>query len=235
MSIKRILLAGLTVTSAAAAWPARAETVGEATRVRLVAYQTPPAANRETVYRLSPILRNAKLETVAEAAMEVTFVDGSTLTLGPSSESVVDEFVYTGPGSTSQQAIKLTKGVFRFISGAVQKDKVKLQTPTATVGIRGTIVRAKVQPGSDTTIFFEQGSGEVCGANAKCAAMAQGDMVKIDSRGNLSAPEQKSWSTGDEATDLGMGVFGRQFRGPDAGGGGNDGGSDPGGGSGNNR
>lgn len=202
--------------------PALAEKVGEATRVRLVAYQTPPAATRETLYRLSAILRNAKLETVADAAMEVTFVDGSTLTLGPSSEAVVDEFAYSGPGSPANQTVKYTKGVFRFVSGAVPKDKVKLQTPAVTIGVRGTIVRTKVAP-AKTVVFFEQGSGNVCGAGGACVDMKQGDMVEADSKGNLGTPEQKSWSTGDDSTDFGMGPFDRRFRGPDAGGGGDDG------------
>jgi ferric-dicitrate binding protein FerR (iron transport regulator) len=214
----------------AVALPAMAEKVGEATRVRLVAYQTPPSAARETVYRLSAILRNAKLETVADAAMEVTFADNSTLTLGPSSEAVVDEFVYAGPGSVAGQTLKYTKGVFRFVSGSVPKDKVKLQTPTVTIGVRGTIVRARIAPTGATTVFFEEGSGNVCGAGGACVDMKPGDMVQADSKGNLGAPEQKAWSTGDDSTDFGMGPFDRRFRGPDAGGGGNDGTGPSGGG-----
>jgi hypothetical protein len=209
--------------------PALAEKVGEATRVRLVAYQTPPAAARETVYRLSPILRNAKLETVADAAMEVTFADNSILTLGPASEAVVDDFVYAGPGTAANQTLKYTKGVFRFVSGAVPKEQVKIQTPAVTIGIRGTVVRTKVAPGGATTVFFEQGSGNVCGAGGACVDMKPGDMVKADAKGALGQPEQKSWSTGDDSTDFGMGPFDRRFRGPDAGDAGGDG-TDPGGG-----
>jgi hypothetical protein len=215
---------------AALAGPARAEKVGEATRVRLVAYQTPPSAGRETVYRLSAILRNAKLETVADSAMEVTFADNSTLTLGPSSEAVVDDFAYSGPGTAANQTLKYTKGVFRFVSGAMPKDKIKLQAPAVTIGVRGTIVRTKVTP-AKTVVYFEKGTGNVCGAGGACIDMKQGDMVEADSKGNLGTPEQKSWSTGDDSTDFGMGPFDRRFRGPDAGGGGDDGGN-PGGGSG---
>lgn len=208
--------------AAALTAPAFADKVGEATRVRLAAYQTPPAAARENVYRLSPILRNAKLETIVDAAMEVTFADNSVLTLGPSSEAVVDEFVYSGPGTASNQTLKYTKGVFRFVSGAVPHDKIKLQTPAVTIGVRGTIVRTRVSP-SKTVVFFEEGSGNVCGAGGACVDMKQGDMVEADSAGNLGQPEQKSWSTGDDSTDFGMGPFDRRFRGPDAGSGGDDG------------
>lgn len=202
---------------------AQAEKVGEATRVRLLAYQTPPSAPRETIYRLSPILRNAKLETVAEAAMEVTFADGSKMTLGPSSEAVVDEFVYSGPGSASAQTIKYGKGAFRFVSGALPKDKVKIQSPTVSIGIRGTVIRTAVQQSGATTVYFEEGSGQVCGAGGACVQMEKGDMVSSDAKGNLGKPEQKSWSTGDDSTDFGMAPFDRRYRGPDIGNGGNDG------------
>jgi hypothetical protein len=202
---------------------AGAEQVGEATRVRLFAYQTPPQTPRETVYRLSPIMRNAKLETIADAAMEVTFADGSTVTLGPSSELMVDEFVYDGNAATGKQALRYTIGAFRFVSGKVPKEQIKLQTPTVTIGVRGTAVRTKVKPGGATTVYFEEGSGEVCGAGGACVPMKPGDMVQADQGGVLGTPEQKAWSTGDEATDFGMGPFDRRFRGPDAGAGGGDG------------
>jgi hypothetical protein len=224
---KAVVISALALAALSA--PVLAEKVGEATRVRLVAYQTPPSASRETVYKLSAILRNAKLETVTDAAMEVTFADNSTLTLGPSSEAVVDDFVYAGPGTAANQTLKYTKGVFRFVSGAVPKDKVQLKTPAVTIGIRGTVVRTKVTP-AKTVVFFEEGSGNVCGAGGVCVDMKPGDMVESDSKGNLGKPEQKSWSTGDDSTDFGMGPFDRRFRGPDAGGGGDDGGGNSGGG-----
>ena len=234
MASRKMALGAACILGALSAAPVFAEKVGEATRVRLVAYQTPPNAGRETVYRLAPILRNAKLETVPDAAMEVTFADNSTLTLGPASEAVVDEFAYAGPGDGSSQTLKYAKGVFRFVSGSVPKDKIKLQTPAVTIGVRGTVVRTKVSPGGATVVYFEQGSGNVCGTGGTCVDMKPGDMVKADASGNLGQPEQKSWSTGDDSTDFGMGPFDRRFRGPDAGGGGDDG-TNPGGGNGNSR
>ena len=58
-----------------------AEPVGEATRVQRFAYQTPPQAAQAPLYKLDPVVRNAKLETVPSGALEVKFTDGSRLTL----------------------------------------------------------------------------------------------------------------------------------------------------------
>jgi hypothetical protein len=93
-------------------------------------------------------------------------------------------------------------------------------------------VRSRIVPGGQTTIFFEKGTGDVCGAGGACVAMGEGDMVQADAGGVLGKPEKKSWSTGDDSTDFGMAPFDRRYRGPDAGSGGNDQSSSGGGGSG---
>lgn len=96
------------------------------------------------------VMRNAVLETAKGGALEVTFADNSKLSMGEASEAVIDEFTYAGPATASSQSLKMTKGLFRFVSGAVQKDKVKLETPAVTIGIRGTVLRVK-SPGDGTT------------------------------------------------------------------------------------
>ena len=40
--------------------------------------------------RLDPVVKNARLETVPTGALEVTFTDGSRMTLGSASSVVVD-------------------------------------------------------------------------------------------------------------------------------------------------
>ena len=61
------------------------------------AYQTPPQAGAKTpIFRLDPVVKNARLETVPTGALEVTFTDGSRLTLGSASSVVVDNYVYGG-------------------------------------------------------------------------------------------------------------------------------------------
>lgn len=206
---------------------ASAETVGEATRIQRFAYQTPPQASKTPVYRLDPVVRNAHLETVPSGALEVTFTDGSRLTLGSSSSVVVDQYVYGGAQGAGGQTLKMTRGLFRFVSGSMPKDQVKLQTPKVTIGIRGTIVKTKVNPDGSGTVFFEKGTG-----NVGDVPMNEGDMVKIGADGSISTPENKSWSAGDEAVDSGLDPFGPRG-GPDAGTGGGDGAGSSGGGSSN--
>lgn len=203
--------------------PAVAENVGQATRIQRFAYQTPPQAQRAPVYRLNPIVRNGRLETVPSGALEVTFFDGSRLTLGSASTVIVDNYVYSGPQGAGQQTLKLTKGVFRFVSGSMPKDRVRVQTPTASVGIRGTDIKFKVNDDGSGTIYFVNGSGFVQGANGREIPMGQGDMVKVGADGSIGDPKQQNWTAGDAAVDEGLNPFNQSFTGTEAGSGGGDG------------
>ena len=132
-----------------------AETVGRTSAVVPNAKQTPPGGGTSMLAMSAPIYRNATLQTSSSAALEVTFVDNSKLSMGQNSEMVVDEFTYAGPGSASSQALSFGRGVFRYVSGAVQKDKVKLRTPNATIGIRGTKVRIRNDSDGSSTVGVE--------------------------------------------------------------------------------
>jgi hypothetical protein len=199
------------------------QAVGEATRVQVFAYQTPPQAARAPLYRLNPVLRNATLQTVPNGALEVTFADGSKLTLGSSSTVVVDNYVYA-QGGVGAQALKMSRGVFRFVSGSIPKDQVKLHTPTVTIGIRGTTVKGKINDDDSQTIFFEHGEGGVTNpATGQSVDMKQGDMVKVGPDGTIGTPQNTSWLAGDAAVDDGMNPFNRSDSGPDAGSTGGDG------------
>jgi hypothetical protein len=209
---------------------AAAENVGEATRVQRYAYQTPPDAGAKApIFKLDPVVKNARLETVPTGALEVTFTDGSRLTLGSASSVVVDNYVYGGGQGAAGQTLKMTKGLFRFVSGSMPKDQVKLKTPTVTIGIRGTTVKVKIADDNSQTIFFEHGEGFIDDGKGKNTPMGEGDMVKVGADGSVGTPENKSWSAGDEAVDFGLKPFGQRNHGPDGGSGGGDGAGSSGG------
>lgn len=229
------LLAFMMPAAVAAVSVAYAENVGEATRVQTFAYQTPPQAGRAPLYRLDPVVRNATLQTVPNGSLEVKFTDGSMLTLGANSTIVVDNYVYN-QGGAGQQTLKMTRGVFRFVSGTIPKDRVQLQTPMVTIGIRGTIVKTQVGDDAKEVIFFEHGEGDVTvNGTGKNFIMHEGDMLEIGPNGGTGGPQHKPWLAGDSAVDYGMNPFGHQDGGPAAGSTGGDGAGSAGGqGRGNN-
>ena len=209
--------------------PVSAENVGQATRVARFAYQTPPQTQRAPLFRMNPVMRNGRLETVPSGALEVTFTDGSRLTLGSASSVVVDNYVYAGPQGTGEQTLKMTKGVFRFVSGSMPKERVRMQTPTVSIGIRGTTVKMEVNEDGSGTINFEHGSGFVENNKGQNVPMAEGDVVTVAADGTIGTPGKQGWTAGDAAVDDGMNPFNQSFGGTEGGSGGGDGAGSAGG------
>ena len=73
--------------------------------------------------------------------MALTFLDESVVTLTEHSQLVIDEYIYDPDPSKSKMALTFTLGTARFLSGNVnrmQKQNIRLSTPTAQIAIRGS-------------------------------------------------------------------------------------------------
>jgi hypothetical protein len=131
--------------------------VGEVNDIVNVAWGTPPGEPREEIEHQDPAYMNELVETGDESALVIMFADGSKLTLGENSSAFIDEFVYDPAAQSGNQAIKLTKGAFRYVSGTLPKENVKIQTPPATLGIRGTELVIDISPEGDVEASTESG------------------------------------------------------------------------------
>ena len=102
--------------------------------------------------------------TGADGRVGINFTDGSSFNLSNNARMVLDEFVYD-PNSTSNESLfNLTKGTFTFVAGKVAKTgDMKVDTPVATMGIRGTTPRVEIS--DDGTVRFstliEEGKSKV--------------------------------------------------------------------------
>ena len=102
--------------------------------------------------------------TGADGKVGINFTDGSSFNLSYNARMVLDEFVYD-PNSTSNASLfNLTKGTFTFVAGKVAKTgDMKVDTPVATMGIRGTTPRVEIS--DDGTVRFstliEEGKSKV--------------------------------------------------------------------------
>jgi len=87
-----------------------------------------------------PIQLNDIAET-AMGSMLIKFLDNAELSLKEHSEVLIDEIYYDPDPNLSKMSMKFTMGTARFASGSlglVNKANIDIQTPTATIGIRGT-------------------------------------------------------------------------------------------------
>lgn len=153
--MKSYATAALAALAIFASSEANAEAVGNASAIIPDAQQQSQGTRSDLRLR-DNIIRNAELVTAERGALEVTFNDGSKLTMGQNSRLTVDEYVY-GQGGAGKQTVRYTKGLFRFLSGSIPKDNVKIDTPTVTIGIRGTMFRTFVGDGGGGAASVEYG------------------------------------------------------------------------------
>lgn len=85
--------------------------------------------------------QNDSLETETGGALGVTFIDNTTLSLGPNSLLTVTAYVFEPRARKFAFAATLSKGSMMWASGLMTKlapDAVALYTPFGTIGVHGT-------------------------------------------------------------------------------------------------
>jgi hypothetical protein len=87
------------------------------------------------------------LRTGADGHLGVTLKDDTRISLGPASEVRVDRFVYAPAEARIGLVLKVVRGVMAYVSGRIAKlspDAIRLETPAAVVGVRGTTLAIRV-------------------------------------------------------------------------------------------
>jgi hypothetical protein len=92
---------------------------------------------------------NDVLQTSADSTLGVTFNDATTFNLTANARITVDSYVYEDGGKKNAALFDITRGTVAFVAAAVAKTgDMKITTPTATLGIRGTTGLVEVPEGA---------------------------------------------------------------------------------------
>ena len=87
------------------------------------------------------VLETDVLRTGSDGHIGVTLKDDTRLSLGPASEVRLEKFLYTPSEGKIGLTLRLVRGLMAYVSGRIAKiapDAVRLETPAAIVGVRGT-------------------------------------------------------------------------------------------------
>lgn len=85
------------------------------------------------------IYLNDVVQTSSNSSLGITFNDATTFNLSPSAKITIDNYVYEDGGKQNSAIFDIGKGTVAFVAAAVAKTgDMKIATPTATLGIRGT-------------------------------------------------------------------------------------------------
>jgi hypothetical protein len=133
------LVTGLLACAAAAAQP---QAVGHVSLVIGVAQVVRADGVREPLRRGSSIMVGDRLETTANGHVHVRFVDNGAVSVRPESVLEVQSYKYDAQNpAVNEVRLRLDQGTSRSISGAAteaDKNRFRLNTPIAAIGVRGT-------------------------------------------------------------------------------------------------
>lgn len=83
------------------------------------------------------VVRSESVRTGLDSSTKLVFRDDTNLSIGPRAVITLDEAVFSDSPQASL-GIRLVEGTVRYVSGKLPKESYNIQTPTATIGIRGT-------------------------------------------------------------------------------------------------
>ncbi len=79
------------------------------------------------------------IQAGSETTVTITFIDGTVFGLSSNARMVLNEMVYDPNGSSNSSLLSLVTGTISFVAGETAKHgDMKINTPVATMGIRGT-------------------------------------------------------------------------------------------------
>ncbi len=136
------------------------------------------------------VYQNEIIETAANSASEMVFLDSTKLTVGPNSRLTLDRFVYDPDKETGSFILTASEGVFRFFSGKLASESYTISTPTATIGIRGTVLTGALAANGTTVIILGAASQVtlVSTTGQVVSLEAQGLSTTISPDGSMTAP-----------------------------------------------
>ena len=153
-----------------------------------------------SIVRLSGEQLSAELETsivsfdeveTENGRLKIEFVDQTQVSLTEHTYMEIDEYVFDPDPSKSKMALNFVQGTARFATGSlglVAKENIQIQTPTASIGIRGTDFTTTVDelgrslvillPDEDCTgtVRLEEG----CKPSGSITVTNQGGTVTLD-------------------------------------------------------
>ena len=169
LALSLVLVLGL------AAVQAQEVQVGVTAAVNPAITGKPPISDKRALLVGTNVFHDELIVTEATGQAQMLFLDESALTIGPNSEVVLDEYVYDPEQKTGRLVLNATKGVFRLVGGrTTKKTPVVLNTPTATIGIRGgiSIINVAANGATDATFLFGDSMSVTSGGGNQAGAAA---------------------------------------------------------------
>ena len=164
---------------------ASAQSGGEVEFSRGAGFAQAPGQTPRILGKGLPLAEGDRLMTSENALAIIKLQDGTRMTVRPNSELVLQQYRFKENASDNSMLWQLVRGGFRAVTGLISKNApnaAKVQTATATIGIRGTDFDARLcasDCGTESARISASARPNAVMASAKVVA-SQGELYAID-------------------------------------------------------
>ena len=126
------------------------------------------------------LLSNEIVSSYEDGLAVLTFDDGTTLTVGPYSEILLDEYFYDLNTNEGSLSLNILSGMAKLTTGSMEDGSFSVDTPVGTAAIRGSEVIFFVEPEDGVSIGVLVGGVSLVDPNGRLVASAAGDSNAAD-------------------------------------------------------
>jgi hypothetical protein len=97
-----------------------------------------------------PLFEKDTIETGTDGSIGITFIDNTVMSSGPNSEIMLEDYKFNSSDYKGSMLTDVNKGTVSMISGDIARSSpgaMKVKTPTAILGVRGTRFVIQVNEG----------------------------------------------------------------------------------------
>jgi hypothetical protein len=96
-----------------------------------------------------PLYEKDTIETGPDGSIGIVFIDNTVMSSGPNSEIVLEDYKFNSSNFTGSMLTDMNRGTLSMVSGDIARSSpgaMKVRTPTAILGVRGTRFVIEVKP-----------------------------------------------------------------------------------------
>lgn len=182
----RLAGAGAETQFAQAAQTAQAQaSIGRVEAIDGQAFAIRTDGTRVALNQGTQVFQGDVIETAAGARVGIVFADKTTFALGENARMTIDELIYDPATKSGSSVMSMIQGAFVVVTGEIGKtdpQAVTLNTPVATIGIRGTELAINVvQQGVESLFALIDGAITVTTNVAQALLSIAGQAVTVSS------------------------------------------------------
>jgi hypothetical protein len=168
-----------------------AQKVGVASSVKNDLQRVSPAPS-QAVGAGGTLIANEHLRTGEASSAQLLFLDETSVSMGAQSDLVLDRFVYNPNRSAGNVVLSTARGALRFVTGSQNPTNYTINTPVASIGVRGTI--AEIYTYTSSGLIFSRVTdveglvAVTARSSGQVVQLTPGMSVVVSSAGALEGP-----------------------------------------------